>query len=149
MRKLFNRLDDATVRFEQMICLAGALASIDSYPDALSDLFDEEDDETLIGIFGKLPKYLLNAREEGGAEFFGECFTEWAVKTNHLGFLIQFATPVMKHHGSGSSYSWGFYSTKWVYGNTFDEAVDAGFAWVADRRLAEKKDEGASEADES
>lgn len=133
-KELFERFDEATARLEQVICIAGAISACDAISDPLSELLDEDDD-TLQKCFGELPDWLtdeLGTRDAGGA------FAEWALRENKLGFVVQIATPVMEHHGDSSSFSWGYYRTAWVYGDTFDDAVNAGLAWVADERKKEK-----------
>lgn len=44
-----------------------------------------------------------------------------------FGFLVSFETPIVDKHGS---YSWGCYTTKLVYADTFDNAVRDGLAWA-------------------
>ena len=136
MDKLFEKLSDATARLEQVICIAGALGDGMAMADPLRELLDEDDD-TLTKCFGKMPDWLTEAL--GDRHEAADAFFQWATDTAHLGFAIQIATPVMTPHGKGSaSYSWGYYSTRWVYADTFDSAVDAGIAWVEDCRKKEK-----------
>ena len=44
-----------------------------------------------------------------------------------FGFLVRFDTPIVNKHGG---YSWGYYTSKLVYADTFDGAVRAGLAWA-------------------
>lgn len=139
MKELFERLDVATARMDQVISIAGAIGGASgAIAGPLGELL-EEDDDTLCKCFGKLPEWLTDELGTGGA---GEAFTEWALRENKLGFAVQIATPVMEHHEDGSTYSWGYYRTKWVYGDTFEAATNAGLAWVADERESEKKKSG-------
>ena len=96
-----------------------------------------EDDDTLNECFGALPEWLIDALDNRDET--AEAFYQWAIETGHLGFAIQMATPVMTWHCNNSaSFSWGYYSTRWVYADTFDAAVDAGLTWVQDCRRKEK-----------
>ena len=50
------------------------------------------------------------------------------------------ATPVMTPTGKNSrSYSWGYYSTTWIYAETIEDAVNKGLKWVKERRRAEDR----------
>lgn len=136
MKQLFERLDEATARMDQVICIAGAIGGgCDAIADALTELL-EEDDDTLRKCFGEMPEWLTE--ELGGGDAAG-AFSEWALRENKLGFAVQIATPVMEHDKHGATYSWGYYRTAWVYGDTFEEAVNAGLAAVAEQRASEKK----------
>lgn len=76
-----------------------------------------------------------------------EEFAEACWRKSCFGFLVQFATPVMKPHFkdgkvSGGSYSWGYYNTGWFYGETFEEATQKALAWAASKREEEEKKAG-------
>lgn len=136
-RTLLERLQNATARLDQVICIAGAIAAEDEITDSLSDLLDEGEN-VLRKCFGEIPQSLID--ELGDRDNASWAFSEWAINENKLGFVVQIATPVMEHHGDDcETYSWGYYRTAWVYGETFDDAVDAGLAWVEKQRASEKK----------
>lgn len=134
-KQLSRKLEQATARVETMIHLGCMVTDASSLPEALDDLL--QDDDTLVQAFPDMPEWVkaaLDSRHERG-----EAFSEWVCQEEKFGFVIQFATPVMRNidkNGCGS-YSWGYYSTRWVYGETLEEAVTNGIAWVAKRRAAE------------
>jgi hypothetical protein len=42
-----------------------------------------------------------------------------------------------KSGSTGASFSWGHYATKWIYGDTLEDAVKQGFDWVEEQRKKE------------
>lgn len=139
-KQLFDRLEEATARIEQIVLLAGAINDGDAISAALESFLEEEVKQYRL-CFPDLPDYLERALDGDDEDDIKECFVEFAHSTGKYGYLVQFATPLMKHMGEGmSSYSWGRWCTRWVYGETMDEAVESGLAWVASRREAERTD---------
>lgn len=130
-----EQLFDNTIRFESVIYLAGALAQADSLPDDLRELLDDEDDKTIIQAF---PGFPLSLRDDD--DCFLEFAAEWLIDNQRLGFLVKAATPVMTYHkdSGGSHFSWGYYRTQWVYGETMDVVVTKAIAWADERREADK-----------
>lgn len=132
MKKIINRFYDSNSRIEKMFLLAGVLAD-ESMPQDVEDFFTDEDFKTYKEIFGKIPGYVKDDMDDGGSS----ALPAWLLDTGKLGFLVQFATPIMKQCGKGATFSWGCYYTKWVYGNTLDEALKSGFKWVQEQREKE------------
>lgn len=137
MKPIHDRLEDAALRMEVVLLLTGMLNGGGELSDPLLKLLDEEDDDALIRCFPSMPKELLAARQED-AELWHDLFFRWAVSANMMGFVVQFATPVMKHQGVASMFTWSHFYTRWVYGNTMNEVVKHGLAWAEERRSAEK-----------
>ena len=137
MKALLTKLYDETVRIERTILIAGAIGSGDAFPEVLNDFFDDNDDKTIRRCLGAIPEYVdLEAR---GYERTDAIF-EWLRDSGKLGFLVQFATPVMTPTGKNSrSYSWGYYNTTWIYAETIEDAVDKGLKWVTNRRRGEDR----------
>lgn len=135
MNETFEKLEQATARIERIIYLAGAMAAIDRFPDDLNDFLNDEDDDTIAECFGETPDWVdLPLRGDESAVW----VCEWLRDAGKFGFLVQFATPVMKPYSpTGRTFSWGYYSTKWIYAETVEEAIDKGLAWVAERRAKE------------
>lgn len=134
MKSLARKFYNATARLEHMVLLASVLGEIDSMPDVMEEDFLREDVDDMVSCFGPLPDEIKEAYEsEDYSEFLG-----WLLDNDRFGFLLKFATPVMKPIGNGASYSWGHYRMKWVYGDTLDAALDLGFAWVEECRNIEK-----------
>jgi hypothetical protein len=138
MNKALNeRLEAATARVEGLLHIGSMMTDFDALPDALSEMLGDQDDKELKRLFPGIPDSLL---EDFNSSYMGDC-CEWLYDKGKLGFLVQFATPVMHHYEdgrhSGRGYSWGHYSTKWFYSETFEEAIELGLAWVAERRQLE------------
>ncbi len=125
MSNIVERFADAVARTEEVIFLGGAL-DLDNAPEALDEFFEDQVDQ-LVEIFG------ANASELTGVPEVWE-FQQWLIDSDKLGYLVKFATPVMDR----SRFSWGCYRTRWVYGDTFEAALDAGFAWVESMRDRER-----------
>lgn len=135
MNAILEKLMDASARFEQVIFLAGALAAGDAMSDDLTEFFDYEDIETIENCLGEVP-FWVNQDETND-------IVEWLSNCARLGFLVKFATPVMSPSWNGSrSFSWGYYSTKWIYAETIDAAVEKGLAWVKECRASEDAEAG-------
>lgn len=138
MKALARRFCNSTARLENMVLLASVLGEIDSMPEVMEDDFLQEDVALMESCFGPMPEEIKEAYESVDySEFLG-----WLLDNDRFGFLLKFATPVMKPHGTGASYSWGHYRMKWVYGDTLDAALDSGFAWVEECRNTEKAEAG-------
>lgn len=135
MRALLERFDNDTARIDNFILLASVLAQGDSVPEVMENFLQDADEKRLSELFGPVPEYLKEDIEAGN----DEAIMEWLYESGRFGFLIEFATPVMTPSGSGTGarYSWGHYRMQWVYGDTLDAALDAGFAWVAGMRKKE------------
>lgn len=136
LTKLRDQLEQATARIDAMVCLAGMLCDGNALSDPLTELLEERDD-ALKRCFPDMPPWLLEVVESDDP--LEEAFGEWATEAGKLGFALKFATPVMKPVGKDcSTYSWGRYSTTWVYGDTLHQAVKLGLTWVAERRRSEQ-----------
>lgn len=139
MKALARRFYNSTARLENMVLLASVLGEIDSMPEVMEDDFLQEDVALMESCFGPMPEEIKKAYESVDySEFLG-----WLLDHDRFGFLLKFATPVMKHYpNGGGAFSWGHYRTKWVYGDTLDAALDAGFCWVEECREKEKAEAG-------
>ena len=131
-----ERFFNETARIEKIIYIAGN--DFDSPSDDLRDFIEDIDSEELIErIFGATTDRVLNALRDDD-EFSME-LTEWLFRVGKLGLLLKFATPVMTPlKGGGGSFSWGYQQLQWVYGDTFEEALEKGFEWVEECRVKEK-----------
>jgi len=140
VKDIFNKLDEATVRMEQIILIAGMINDGECLPDPLRNFLEEEGKKTLQRCFPDAPASLLEDADDGDYEVFREHFAEWMYESKKLGFLIQFARPVMRYsdNAKSSTYSWGYYATHWVYGDTLEAAVTEGLEWAAKREAKEK-----------
>lgn len=133
---LSGPLEEATARIEQILHIGAMATDGDCFPTALEDMLQEQTDDDLERLFPGIPAEVM-ADFDAGSDPTG--LLEWLRYSGLLGFLVLFATPVMKHSPEGhSSYSWGMYGTRWVYADTLDDALQQGLAWVAERRAKEK-----------
>lgn len=125
MSNIVERFLEANARTEEVIFLGGVLEP-ECAPSSLEDFFEDQVDQ-LVEIFG------ASASELTGVPEVWE-FQQWLIDSDKLGYLVKFATPVMDR----PSFSWGCYRTHWVYGDTFEAALDAGFAWIESMRDRER-----------
>ncbi len=135
MKKMFKRFDNATASIMRIILLPAALQP-HGLTDDLSDFLSEESFDDIERLLGPLGEDLKDSIER---ERWDDVVDEFYRK-EILGVLMRFKTPVMEHinNGNAKRYSWGYCRTEWVYGKTFEEALDAGFAWVESVRSKEK-----------
>lgn len=127
-KTLCEQLNEAPARIEMILHIGGMGADEYSLAEALDDFIADDTDE-LLDLFSAIPESVREDLDDRDAR--GPAFMDWALQNDVLGFLIQMATPIRRNQtSSGFSYSWGYYQTKWVYGDTIEEAVKNGLAWV-------------------
>lgn len=146
MKKLYEQLDEYTLRMDAVVLLAGMVNDGDAMADPLRELLEDEDDETLQRCFPDMPAELLAERDD--EDLFRESFCWWANASGKWGFAVKFARPVMTWNAAGdsSSFTWGRYNTAWLYGDTLDEVVRRGKQWGMEREKTEKAKAGAHHA---
>lgn len=143
--QLAERLGEATLRFERCIPLFGALNDGECIGDDLKEFADDLDPEAATRLFPDFVKRL-----DDPTEFDSDDLLEYLMERRVLGYLVQVATPVMEQHGSQSStFSWGYYNTRWLYAEDLAGIVDQAEAWATERRRAEAKRAGLDENDHS
>lgn len=132
-QQISEALRGAAVRFERCVFLAGALADFESLPDDLSGFLEDCSTEDIQEVINGFPTELLE-----DADVANELAAEWLIANGRLGFLVNVATPVMERiTKSARSYSWGYYRTKWLYGETMASVVQQALAWATTCRDAE------------
>jgi len=134
MKEMYEIFSEETIRVEKMFLLATALTSY-TMPSDLQDFFSDEGFEVIEGCFGPIDGWAREAMDSNDREG----TVEWLIETGKLGFLIEAATPIMKWNGSSASYSWGYYTSRWVYGDTLREAHEKVFAFAKEQREKEKR----------
>lgn len=133
--KLAQRFADQTARIDKVVVLAALADSADV--EVFEDLLELAEAKDLVRLFG-MPQGMAETMITDGDV---QELWDWCATSGRYGFLLGFATPVMKKRAEGHhSYSWGSFYSHWVYGDTWDEALEAGFAWVDERRAAEGTD---------
>lgn len=137
-QSIYARLCSATARIEKVIWIAGMMGDADLGETPASDLDDlfNQDSETLNRLFPGGSRWIDELEHWDSTA--GE-FQWWVIKEGRMGFLVKIATPVMVYLTKTScEYSWGYYRTHWAYGESPDEALRAGLAWVKRVRKDEK-----------
>lgn len=134
---LRSRFKDATARIEESICIATAMTDDGALADRLESILTEGANLECLGM----PGWVSSELEAGGRNC-TDAFFEWATEVEKFGWLVQFASPVMTQHKTGATFSWGYYRTKWVYADTFAQAIEAGLTWVAQMREHERRTAG-------
>jgi hypothetical protein len=130
MEGFMARFEDeaSPAQIEKIVWLAAGVLSENSVDRVLGDFF--EDETSVKGCFPDIHDHLLEAVDD--RDYYEvEMLLADAEK---FGFLVKFNTPRMKVHGAWASFSWSEYYVGRVYGETLDEAVEKGFAWVDARR---------------
>lgn len=132
---------EANLRVLNLVDFASLHATdgFDSPDRPAEDLLDDLQDESM-----KLHPSLTAVREAvnktdkemGSLDALGDTLY-WA---GLLGLAVQFATPVMTKTGKASyTFSWGYYSTTWVYADSYEDAWKLGLAWAEQCRKEAKK----------
>lgn len=121
------------VRIEGILDLAvesamtsGYVSAPDHLEEFLSDLMTTRLDETL-----KPVAQFLMSQGDDEEEVLG-MLSDLPYRPDLLGICLQVATPVRRECGT---YSWGYYTTTWVWGPTYEEAWRRGVEWAKERAV--------------
>lgn len=159
-----DQLEQATVMAKQILHLGAMVTDTDTVPDAVEEFIDDLDSHLAAELAEDMPwlATLLGQDtdteedEQDSSLSLGEkieFFNEQVYRHACYGYLVQYATPVFTpHRGSsgdwnGGSFSWGYYSTQWFYGETLEETVGKALGWAEARRAAEITKAEAMEAE--
>ena len=132
-KKLVCEIADNSVRAENIFHL-GAQCITDefSWPSELEDLFDDYYEECFEAIGIEPPE-----DEDKGY------IIDHLLDNEKLGFLVKFATKIPRNiTDSGFSCSWGMYTTKLIYSDSFEDACRQALKWrdeYIEKKLAEAK----------
>lgn len=116
--------DDTGEDLKRSIINGGAMI------DAIADLIDGEPfDEPFVDM----PTYDQRA-------LLAEYFSKYRYRTNWPTLLVQVATPVRDYtgRGSGYGYSWGYYTTQWIAGQSVRDILKHVVKWHRERVAAWK-----------
>lgn len=101
---------------------------LETPPESLKKAFEYDGDD----VFP-----LLGIDEEGVFGYIGDHDEDDLLKAladvKATGWLVKFATPVPQDFspdGSSWSQSWGFYATKWIYGNSYNACCKLAIRWA-------------------
>jgi len=154
---LNDQLEQATIRAKQILHLGAMLTQADSMPEPLGDFIDDLDihiAKALATDMPWLPEMLARWEREDSVtdEEEREDFNTLVYRHACYGYLVEYATPVMKPMRSsngewcGASFSWGHYHTQWFYGETLEETVGKALSWAESLRQQEIAELEAKEA---
>ena len=140
-KTLHCQIENSVSRIEVVFFLGGAICGGGS--DELKEVVKELSFEQLHELTGLKEAELEMTQKNEGEDGVVELVIYTLFRTNKLGFLVQFATPKLLTSKPGmTSYSWGCYYMKLVYGDTIEEAVKKGIQWANDRHEMDKTKTG-------
>lgn len=153
-----DQLEQATVRAEQILHLGTMLTQCDEMPRTLIEFIEELDNHIAKSLTTDMPwlQEMLTRWESEDRMTDAEerdDFNTLAYRHACYGYLVQYATPVFtprRDSGgewNGGSFSWGYYSTQWFYGETLEETVSKALSWAEACRAAEITKAEAKEAE--
>lgn len=125
-RSLSETCYEHDLRIEMLFHL-GSMCYDPSFPSHVVDAFTDD----LDSISTALNLSLVNP-DDSDTYPVDEFIAEILLDNHKLGFLACFATPVITNAFSETSYStygWGMYTTKWLYGETLEEAFKQAIEW--------------------
>ena len=132
-KQIISELFDSSVRVEKVIHI-GTMCMDSAWSDIAHEAFEDNPDEVWTAIGLQEPQI-------EDVDEWGETLREG----RKIGFLIQFATPVpYSFYDGGFSFSWGWYTTCWIYDDSFDRACEKSLKWQEDfveKRRAKAEEE--------
>jgi hypothetical protein len=124
MNKIRENFFDNCIRPEAIIHLGTQCLDNNSWPDVAKDAF-QDDFENVWEAIGIDPP----AEDVDDIEIIEEHLRH----NKKYGFLVQFATPVPTDIKENCySLSWGYYTTQWIYADTYESACEKAVQWQAD-----------------
>ncbi len=129
-RELAERCFYATVRVERIVHLA-TMASDDSIDSDLAEWLEDDCAELLTEVLGHPLGEVVSQYGPGNSRR-REALLEALVDKPALGWIIEMATPTMTPNAdnTSASFSWGQYRMRAFYGESYEEALEKGFAWA-------------------
>lgn len=133
MPEIIRAFFDSTIRVETLIHI-GTMCMDHAWPRIAEEAFEDdyEDIWKAIGI-------------EPPEDEDRELISVYLVDNCKKGFLVQFATPMPDRFNEGGfSFSWSWYTTHWIYDETYEGACKKALAWQ--REFIEQKRKAAEES---
>lgn len=126
---------DNSIRFESIVHFASMCIDY-AFPDAAEDAFNQNWEEVWRAIG-------IDAPEDGSEEDM-EYISDYLNANGKAGFLIQVATPIPEFHDKNSfiSKGWGWYTTKWIYVENFEDAIPLAHEWKSEYIEKERAKQG-------
>lgn len=153
----YNRAEDLQLRLLQVVDLASQLAT-DAFEGSLDDPLESFVDAVLdtplqhptlaplaevLGQPGWEKDEYESQRDHDRAVLQENAYDARMV---FHGFGVQFGTPVREYRSSSSFiWSWGYYSTVWIYAETVEKAWLLGCEWAEQKHLQAREKAGVSE----
>ena len=117
---LIDMMFENNIRAEAIIHIPTMLAQY-AWPDIAREAFMEDEPDRIWEQIGIEPPYDLDDEE---------LIFEHLTDNRKFGYLVQFATPVPLDIEADSHHlSWGFYSMKWIYAETYEQACEKAVEW--------------------
>ena len=125
-RQIADEFQGRSLRAEAIIHIGSMLA--DEWPDIAKDAFSDDWNEIweALCLEDEVDDELEDELEDGD---YGE-ISQFLCDNVIFGFLVQFATPIPEDFTAyGHSGSWGYYTMKWIYAETYEAACAAAMKW--------------------
>jgi hypothetical protein len=139
-KQIAEEFQGRSLRAEVIIHIGSMLA--DEWPESAKDAFSYDWDEVFLDLG------LKNEAEVGLEWDEYEEISEFLYNNGIFGFLVQFATPIPEDFTAyGHSGSWGYYTMKWIYAETYEDACVAAMKWqdeYIEKKRAQQKKKGAA-----
>ena len=121
MTKIEEEFFDNSIRAESIVHIGTQCLDDYSWSDAAEEAF-QQDFERVWPALG------IHPPEEDEDELWA--ISEHLKDHNKSGFLVQFAAPIPKFMDSDSyTCSWGYYTTEWIYAETYDAVCEKAIKW--------------------
>ena len=126
---------DESVRINQVIWLGAAICDIDAMPESLETGFLEDMEAAdFRRVFPDYPKHESEGEDadadedEDEEDSYPEAweYAQWLLDTRKFGYLVAVQTPVREP--GDTTFSWGYFSTKWIYVEEWNEEEVARLA---------------------
>jgi hypothetical protein len=117
---------DESVRINQVIWLTAAICDIDALPESLDEGFLEDMEASdFRRIFPDYPKH--DSEDDEDDDYPDACeYAQWLLDNRKFGYLVAVQTPVREP--GDTTFSWGYFSTKWIYVEEWNEEEVARLA---------------------
>lgn len=117
---IIDMMFENSIRAEVIIHITTMLAQ-DAWPEIAREVFMEDDPDQIWETIGLEPPCELD--DEG-------LIFEHLQDHRKFGYLVKFATPVPQDiEADHQRLSWGYYTMKWIYAESFDQACEQALDW--------------------